>query len=139
MYSVLKRMFNHIASIYLIAFVLMSSIAIPYSAVTCNVSNESSWSVLISDSHCNDGCTENKNSSTSFDKPACCLFDFGLIDIDTELVQHDVKTFVSIIPVSVVRSLALAPVSAKIQIKRTSFVQAIPRVPLRILQQSFLC
>ena len=139
MYSVLKRMFIHIASIYLIAFVLMSSIAIPYSAVTCNVSNERSWSVLISDSHCNDGCTENKNSSTSFDKPACCLFDFGLIDIDTELVHHDVKTFVSFIPVSMVRSLALTRASTKIPFERTSFIQSTPRVPLRILQQSFLC
>ena len=135
----MKRIIKHITSFYLTAFVLLSSIAVPYSAVTCNVSKESSWSVLISDSHCDDKCTENNNSSISFDKPACCLFDFGLIDIDTELVSHNVKTFISIIPVSMLRNLAQTPVSAKIQIKRTSFVQAIPSVPLRILQQSFLC
>ena len=132
-------MFKHITSIYLIAFVLISSIAIPYSAVTCNISNESSWSVLFSDSHCNDGCTENKNSLLSFDKPACCLFDNGLIDIDTELVSHNVKTFVSFIPMRVLNSLSLSPVTPKIKFEIISFNQAIPIVPLRILQQSFLC
>ena len=135
----MKRIIKHITSFYLIAFVLLSSIAVPYSAVTCNVSNESSWSVLIGDSHCNDKCTENNNSSISFDKPACCLFDNGLIDIDTELVSHNVKTFASFIPLQVKGSLARYPVTFKIKFERKIFVQAIPIVPLRILQQSFLC
>lgn len=123
----------------MIAFVLLSSIAVPYSAITCTVSNESTWSILVNDSHCDDGCTKNKKATTSIDKPACCLFDNGLIDIDTELVSRNVKTFVSFIPVRFIAKLALLPVTPKIKFERTSFVQAIPIVSLQILQQSFLC
>jgi hypothetical protein len=135
----LKTILKHITSLYLIGFVLLSSIAVPYSAMTCLISDQTSWSILIEDQHCSDQSKKDSNSSESFEKSACCLFNNGIVDIDSELVLNDVKTFVSYIPTVVFFEYVKSIKVDSLQVKYTFLTHFQDQVPKRIAYQSFLC
>lgn len=92
----LKALAHKITLFYLAFTMLLASIAIPYTAHTCYISNQKDISVLSLKDTCHsnplDSCHANK---LHFDKRACCGIEKGLIDFSTELYPSLAKSFVA--------------------------------------------
>ncbi len=135
----MKHIFKHILVVYLAFFMLLASMAIPYQAMTCEVSNVKSYAFMNSDFDCEDLGETVSCKETAIEKSNCCLFDDGLIETNAELVHSSINDFQALvayieIPVPSIRILA-----AKATSSFKLFDVDIPEQDIRILQQSFLC
>lgn len=121
------------------AFVIMASIAIPYSARTCSMDSEVNISFITQNDTC---CIDKKELSVReayIEKPSCCVFDNGLIDIDVELVSSSLNTFIPYLPTQIL--------NFELRKEIVNSTQTFPLIvalnssfpPIRIMQQSFLC
>lgn len=119
---------------------LLASISIPYSSMTCLVSNETNLSLLTTKISCDVEDSDKACSTASIQKDACCLFNNGIIESNVDLIhaQH-ISLAPYVLPkVQILPALVLiAPSDDNKNI--FSAVERPPDVPIRILQQSFLC
>lgn len=122
------------------AFVLMASIAIPYSAQTCLMSSQTNIQLLSKSEKC---CKSEKQiilNETQLNKASCCIIDNGVLEIDVELVFSSLNSFIPYLPTQlfqfesrndlIIPTKSIAP---PIVAENSSYV------PIRIMQQSFLC
>lgn len=134
----MKNIFKHIVIVYLSFFMLLASIAIPYSAMTCKISNTKSYAFLNAKFDCQ--LDETKAcGEQSIEKDACCLFDNGIIDTDTELVVSTTYGFEAVL--NYIEIPRIIPQSIdNFFYTHAPFVEVdLSEKPIRILQQSFLC
>lgn len=86
-------------------------------------------------------CTADRENSNNvgIEKPSCCLFNNGVIDIDSDLVIQEFNEFVSFLPFTASYS-ALYNFTIKPHSEVYAFFPKHPnQVPARIAYQSFLC
>lgn len=119
---------------------LLASLSIPYSTMTCLISNETNLSVMVQQDNCMSNAISKANSQRTFRKEACCLFNNGIVDVAVELIHsnwHSIAAF------AIQKTKLLVPTLYFIdQDFSLAFYQNLdrpPDIPIRILQQSFLC
>lgn len=135
------RTIAHKITIFYLAFtMLLASIAIPYTAHTCYISNQKDISVLSLKDTCHsnplDSCHDNK---LHFDKRACCGIEKGLIDFSTELYPSLAKNFIAKLSFVVIH--VVVPTShynTKISYSQNVNLQR-DIIPIHIALQQFRC
>jgi hypothetical protein len=116
---------------------LIASISIPYSTMTCLISNQTNLSLMVEKANCIN--EKNAATNTCIKKDSCCLFSNGLIESNVELV------FASHLSLGAYEAPKLLNLNNfnKLFIKETISAcfedERPPDIPVRILQQSFLC
>lgn len=143
MYTQVKQIFKNIIVVYLAFFMLLASLAIPYSAMTCKVSNTTSFTFLNGTFSCekeeaSNSCKDSFEFS-SVEKADCCLYDSDVIEADAELILSQTIGFQSHIAFLELPKIPIAQILGFAFIFPTQREVDIPEPPVRILQQSFLC
>jgi hypothetical protein len=119
---------------------LLASISIPYSTMTCLISNETNLSLMVQQENCSPGEDKFKSSIPSLQKDACCLFSNGLIESDVELIHSNLQTLTAYIApkeFALVHNLAVFNIEQTLNLDQS--LERPPDIPIRILLQSFLC
>ena len=119
---------------------LLASISIPYSTMTCFITNETNLSLMVQQENCKPSEGNAKSNSSMLKKDACCLFSNGLIESNVELIQASVQTLAAfIVPKEIILVYNPAIYTLKLTLNLDQNLERPPDIPIRILQQSFLC
>ena len=119
---------------------LLASISIPFSTMTCLISNETNLSLMVQQKNCSPSEDSKKSHTSTLKKDACCLFSNGLIESDVELIQssfHTLATYIA--PKDFILLYNLEVYSVELASNLNHNIELPPDIPFRILHQSFLC
>lgn len=120
-------------------FVIMASIAIPYSARTCLMESETNISFISQNDTCCIDKKQVKVKEATIEKPSCCIFENGFIDIDVALVASSLNTFIPYLPTEIFQFESRNELINYDKIFPQIVAFNTSSVPIRIMQQSFLC
>ncbi|MEZ4979076.1 MAG: hypothetical protein R2772_07240 [Chitinophagales bacterium] len=136
----LKAIVHKIMLFYLAFIMLLASIAIPYTAHTCYISNQKDISVLSFKDKCHADPLDSCHSKQAhFDKKSCCGIEKGLIDFKTELYPSLAKSFVAKLSFVEIKLVLLTGLYST----NTTYAKEVhlqrDLIPLHIALQQFRC
>lgn len=121
------------------SFTVLSSMAIPYSAHTCLVSQQTHIQFMGLEDDCDTPIHDNQTNYPTVKKSKCCLVNNGLIDVDLELVFSSLNTFIAFTPVQIKTFKPYIVLDTPSNKKTIYIAHNREEIPIRIMQQSFLC
>lgn len=65
---------------------LLTSISIPFNSITCLLSEQSTFQIMFLEDDC---IHEDHDNELAFHKDICCIYNTGVFDIDTDLVNSE--------------------------------------------------